>query len=238
MKTNTGIIYKAISPSGKVYIGQTTDILTNRARKHANDAKKYTYAFANAIRKYGINSFAWIIIHKDIPECELNSIEIYEIQEHNSFCYGYNSTKGGDFNPMEYEINRKKVSERTKGVKHNIDQSGEKNHRAVLNWNIVHKIREEYRVSNLTHLDLAKKYDVARKTISNVINNTCWHDKEYIIPSRNKKDKLSQKIANDIRIMYKSKKLTYKDLAIKYNVCFQTIGLIITNKIWCQNEKS
>ncbi len=67
MANKFGIIYIATSPSGKSYIGQTVQALCNRKTGHAKDAENYTYAFANAIRKYGINGFNWDTLYYDIP---------------------------------------------------------------------------------------------------------------------------------------------------------------------------
>lgn len=55
-----------------------------------------------------------------IEECnskdDLNAKEIYYIERYDSFELGYNSTRGGDFNPMSYKENRRKASKSLKGV--------------------------------------------------------------------------------------------------------------------------
>lgn len=55
----TGIIYMATSPSGKNYIGRTTQRLKNRKYKHYSDSfgKLYNTKFSRAIRKYGKENF-------------------------------------------------------------------------------------------------------------------------------------------------------------------------------------
>ena len=62
----TGIIYMATSPSGKSYIGQTTRSIDDRKIGHACDAETHDYAFANAIKKYGIDNFEWKILYENI----------------------------------------------------------------------------------------------------------------------------------------------------------------------------
>lgn len=54
----TGIIYCYQSPSGKYYIGQPSCCPEKRKREHQSAANRGTgYAFHNAIRKYGFDSF-------------------------------------------------------------------------------------------------------------------------------------------------------------------------------------
>lgn len=227
-----GIIYIAKSPSGKVYVGQTTDTIENRKRKHYYDSKKYSYKFAMAIRKYGIDGFIWKIIHANVAKDNLNSLEKKEIERFDSFKNGYNCTLGGDFNPMDYEQNRIKVSEKRRGSKSAINQAGENNHQAKLTWKVVRKIRNEYLNTNKTQFDLAKEYKISRRTVGLIVKNVCWVDQAYQIPTVNKKDKLSIEIANEIRNKHDTGRYSYSKLAEEYGVCFQLIGAIINNKIW------
>lgn len=96
---NYGIIYRVISPSGKIYIGQTQYSLHRRKRTHISNAfsiksKHYNSKFCKAIRKYG-DSLVWEVLHNNIPIDRLHEIEIQEIVNHGSFNNGYNSTLGG-----------------------------------------------------------------------------------------------------------------------------------------------
>ena len=92
----TGIIYKATSPSGKSYIGQTISSLKNRKLRHFYDSKKYDYAFSRAIKKYGIDNFEWIIIYNNVKQNILNISEICAIYTYGTYYNGYNSTFGGE----------------------------------------------------------------------------------------------------------------------------------------------
>ena len=112
------------------------------------------------------------------------------------------------------------------------NQNGEMNPATHLSQKDVEHIRNLYKNTNMTHLDLATKFTVSRKTIGNIVNNICWHDDNYIIPKRNKKDKLSIEQAEEIRKLYTTGKYTYFKLAKKYGVCFQGIGDIIHHKTW------
>ena len=80
--------------NGKVYIGQSIDILRrwreHRVAAHNNEAPLY-----RAIRKYGLESFNFEVIEECCRE-ELNDKEINYIIEYDSFYTGYNLTTGGD----------------------------------------------------------------------------------------------------------------------------------------------
>lgn len=122
--TKKGIIYKAISLSGKVYIGKTTRGLKIRKGNHLTDAfnsKSIVFSthFSRAIRKYGRDNFKWEIIHNNIPEINLNLLEIWNIAIHNSYEQGYNCTTGGDgvTGLVFSKKTRKKMSESQKGKK-------------------------------------------------------------------------------------------------------------------------
>lgn len=61
------IVYKAISPFNKIYIGITTCSLEKRMKEHFQTSKrnKDNYKFYNSIRKYGFHNFKWEIIDQD-----------------------------------------------------------------------------------------------------------------------------------------------------------------------------
>ena len=74
-----GIIYKATSPSGKVYIGQTIKTLKKRKIEHFSRAfnknNLYNTKFYYAIRKYGKYAFSWKILYR-VSVIKLNTLEI------------------------------------------------------------------------------------------------------------------------------------------------------------------
>ena len=95
----TGIIYKSTSPSGKVYIGQTTQGLHVRRNNHFSKAFNenctvYNTKFSRAIRKYR-DKLIWDILYDNIPAHYLSYMEITVIGQYNSYKIGYNSTLGG-----------------------------------------------------------------------------------------------------------------------------------------------
>jgi group I intron endonuclease len=105
MEEKIGIIYMYVSPSGKVYIGQT---LRERKRKfeHKSETIKTKTYFGNALRKYGYDSFEYWVLFKfkttkiDKLKRALNWLEKKCIDFYKSDVpeFGYNLNKGGDGN--------------------------------------------------------------------------------------------------------------------------------------------
>jgi len=88
------VIYKHTSPSGKSYIGQTSNY-ESRCRQHKS--KSHCFAFLNAIKKYGWNSFTHEILEENLTLEEANEKEVFYIEIHNTFSpNGYNLVAGGD----------------------------------------------------------------------------------------------------------------------------------------------
>ena len=107
-----GFIYKVTCLiTKKIYIGQTTRTIEERWREHTrnainNDNLEYKNKFHRAIRKYGTENFI-IELQEDFMEENLESLqkvlnlaEIKWILFYDSKNSGYNSTLGGDYNPM------------------------------------------------------------------------------------------------------------------------------------------
>jgi len=111
----TGIIYKATSPNGKVYIGQTIRKLEIRKMFHfysANNVNNEAFnaKFSRAIRKYGIDNFIWKVIENDITIELLNDKEINVIKKYDSSNNGYNSTHGGE-GTIGRKLSKKQIKE-------------------------------------------------------------------------------------------------------------------------------
>lgn len=90
------LIYKATSPSGKVYIGMTTASLEKRKKEHIRFATRYETPFSKAILKYGIENISWEIIDTAETLDQLKEKEKFYIQKFDSFNNGYNCTLGGE----------------------------------------------------------------------------------------------------------------------------------------------
>ena len=97
------IVYKVTNKiNGKIYIGITKGALNKRWRSHVGSALKCNSNnhFHNAIRKYGEDNFIVEQIDSAHDYEELKEKEKYYISVFNSVDRGYNSTYGGDDNPM------------------------------------------------------------------------------------------------------------------------------------------
>jgi group I intron endonuclease len=108
-----GIIYKLISPSGKIYIGKANDFDT-RMKGHlycANKGRKN--ALYESIRMHGFDSFKKIIIDCEDIQSVLNDKEKFWISHYksNERKFGYNMTVGGDGGDTRKGLSNDKLNE-------------------------------------------------------------------------------------------------------------------------------
>jgi group I intron endonuclease len=106
-------IYKSTNKiNGKVYIGidkkWPTRKYIHKSKAKLNDG----FLFHKAIRKYGWENFDWQIIYQTKDYEHLKTMEIYFINEHDSFKIGYNQTLGGQgtLGKLQSEKNKKEQS--------------------------------------------------------------------------------------------------------------------------------
>ena len=91
-----GIIYIATCKiTNKSYIGQTIQVLNNRISRHYSDSMYKNYYFANALKKYKKEDWDWCILYNNIPNYQLDNMEIWCIANYDTFNNGYNSDTGG-----------------------------------------------------------------------------------------------------------------------------------------------
>jgi hypothetical protein len=98
LDSTTSSVYRiTCSPTGKVYIGQST-VPEYRIEYHfqlLKAGKHHSIKLQNAFNKYGCESFYSTVIERGISEVEINAREIYWIEHYDSFHNGYNMTLGG-----------------------------------------------------------------------------------------------------------------------------------------------
>ena len=129
------VIYKLTSPSGKQYIGLTTNFkkrMRNHLRSNSN-TKIY-----HAINKYGFDNFKKEVLIEVADPNLLPQLEIFYIKIYNTYKNGYNMTLGGEgtFGQIPWnkgkkrkpfsEEHKRKLSEATKGKKENQCQRKQK----------------------------------------------------------------------------------------------------------------
>lgn len=111
---NMYLVYKHITPNGKIYVGQTN----NLKKRWGANGKNYSRCphFYNAIKKYGWNNIEHIVVYTELTKSEADYLEKYLIRYYNSddSKYGYNLTAGGE-GGVQNEAARKKMSEAKKG---------------------------------------------------------------------------------------------------------------------------
>lgn len=130
----SGVIYKLTSPSGKIYVGQTTD-LERRLRRYKNlmnyKGRKQPKLFY-AIKKHGWDSFVVEILERSISECFLDEKEVEYIEKFDSYRgkHGLNCTAGGKtprgeehprFGKKHSEEAKRKISKSKKGQKASLE---------------------------------------------------------------------------------------------------------------------
>lgn len=93
---NTYIIYSYQSPSGKYYIGKTSNEVKRKATHLRQAMLGSEKVFHKAIRKYGIDKFKYVVLVRDVPKYFIRPFEKYWINYYSAYSNGYNSTLGGD----------------------------------------------------------------------------------------------------------------------------------------------
>ncbi len=92
-------IYKIISPTGKIYIGQSVDIEKRFSSYRTLNCKDQSKIY-NSLNKYGaINHVFEVLVCCD--ELDLNKLEIYYIEKFDSQKNGLNYQKGGQVQPYK-----------------------------------------------------------------------------------------------------------------------------------------
>lgn len=113
------IIYKVVSPSGKIYIGHSTKLLVKRKTEHYTKARhECKIIFHKALVKYG-KKMRWMVIDRasDLETAqELERRYILHFRSHERG-FGYNQTVGGGGAPGFHhnEITRLNMIIRWKG---------------------------------------------------------------------------------------------------------------------------
>ena len=113
-------IYKITSPTNKVYIGQSTNILFRFGAYKRLNCKKQTYLY-NPFLKHGVENHTFEIIE----ECSidiLNEREVYYVELYDTFNSknGLNLMGGGGNTAVRSEETKAKIREARKGMKPNL----------------------------------------------------------------------------------------------------------------------
>lgn len=114
------IVYKHTAPNEKVYIGITSNNITERAGSNGINYR-YNKHFYYAINKYGWDSFRHDVIYDELDKETACNYEIELIAKYKSYDrkYGYNKSLGGEMSaaygiPLSEE-HKQKISVSNKG---------------------------------------------------------------------------------------------------------------------------
>ena len=157
--------------NGKVYVGQSVNILT-RWRRHRSEMNNLNncYPIYKAMRKYGLENFAFEVIE----ECSKNLLderEKYWIKYYNSYYDGYNQTSGGHSSGVSIAL-----------------QPGE-----------VLEIIELLKNSELLHQEIAEEYNVSENTICGINTGYYWRQDDLDYPIRKRKSKKCERCGKTIK---------------------------------------
>lgn len=84
--------------NGKQYVGQTVRTISYRRKRHEKGASPNSrMLICRALARYGIDNFDWDEVYSDVPDEDLNRLEMEAIKWYNSKSpNGYNLTDGGE----------------------------------------------------------------------------------------------------------------------------------------------
>lgn len=174
-----GVIYKATSPSGKSYVGQTKYTAEKRWKQHVNEANCKQFhqcrALNEAIKKYGGDNF----ILEILLECsndELNDWEEEYIESENTlYPNGYNLTRGGHNTTVEYtEEIRQRISDAHRKFSHDdydlpryVRYINEDN---KIGFRINIPGKKAYLITN-SNLSIDEKYNITMDIYNKILND-------------------------------------------------------------------
>lgn len=209
-----GIIYKYTNLiNGKVYIGQTTQTLQKRDKKHMSQIKDDTY-FHRALKKYGRENFSLEIIEDNIPFSRLDEREKYYIKIYDSLAItgkGYNLTIGGKWGSSNLKLTSKQADE----------------------------IIELLEKTKMRFIEIANCFNVSIYTISDINNGKSFINKEKKYPIRKtiRKTVLNNDEIADILELLKTTDMPINKISSLTGISAFTIGNINRgNSSYCPKD--
>lgn len=172
MKERVIGIYKIISPSKRVYIGQSTNINGRWKTYRILSASKHQTRLHRSFLKHGVKKHFFEILHICEPE-RLNELEVYYISLYNSFnsTHGLNLRGGGNSGGMLSDETKEKVGNAKRGkktcpcteeTKRKISMAQKGIPKKIAPWNKGKKLSHEQK-KNLLGLGLGKKLSEEQK---------------------------------------------------------------------------
>lgn len=220
-----GIIYSYRNlVNNKRYIGQTINP-RQRFNQHKSSAfnendKEYNSPLHRAFRKYGYDNFEYTVLAETNDIEILNQLEIMFIKKYNTERpNGYNIERGG----------KNCLKPKTEEQKENLMRS-----HASLTEEEVIELRLAYQRKESPKKIYDEKYK-DRLHYNSFLNIWSGRRYQFIMPEvleKGRHTKLTAEIVLQIRKDRELLKLSYQDLANKYNISKGTIADIITKRTW------
>ena len=222
-------VYKITNiKNGKIYIGKTSANTTKRWKDHvraATNPRAKKQVIHLAIQKYGLDNFIFEIIsyHKTEDTAYKKEQALIKQFKSNNSKFGYNQNKGGKV----YGVDNRKLT--------NLQ---------------VKRLMKEYATTDLSLLQLSRKYYLSKTTVKSIISRETYLDLKisdkilYEIWLKLHRPKPYNKYVNedvaklsavDIKYIFRdftSEKYTITEIAQKYNTVISNIEFILNRKTW------
>ena len=209
----------------KQYIGQTTTPLNRRWSAHISNAKnkRYSSVLANAIRKYGSDTFKLEILEKCSSLDELNKAEIKWIRLKDTLApNGYNIETGGKNNIWTDEMKRKmrkiqsnRSPEWQENMKKGMQKRGEE-------WR--KKLSESRKYVTLTKKQL-KSLESGRK-------QRYKDGREGLKGESNPRSKVNANMVREIRKLYMTGCYSQQKISDKFGINQSMVSKIVLRQAW------
>ncbi len=213
-------IYKIVSPSGKIYIGQSRDCMSRKSEHRRVRCKKQQRLY-RSLKKYGWAAHKFEIIHYCTID-QLNYLEAEYVMMYNTFntAHGLNLMPGGGHSVSLSEETKLKISIAGKGRKHS-EQTKQNISKGLKG----HKLTEETKNKiSLSHIgktvskETREKYSILR------MGNKYALGKKHAEGSKTKIPRYNGSNANAKMVIDMSTGEVYssaKEVAIKIGVNYQ-----------------
>ena len=196
--------------NGHKYIGQTNN-LKNRYSAHKSqsynqNSKDYNCLFHKKIRQYGLENFEFYVleeINEEYGDEYVDYREQFWIEKLNSWCrygQGYNEITGG------------------KQFKKNITVSDEQ----------IKEIKFLLETTDLPLQEIAKNFNTYRECISRINNGRYAYEENRNYPIRVTRNwkQIPQEIKEEIALLLRDSKMSFEDMAKKYQISEHSISNI------------
>lgn len=200
----------------KAYIGQSIDA-DKRFKEHCKGYTDYVSLINRAINKHGKEHFTYKILERQISN--YNEREKYWIKYYNTIVpNGYNLTEGGEEPPRYY------------GTDHpNSSLSLEK----------ISKIKEDLKLTKLTYIELAKKYNISKREVLRINHGICYSNIDEQYPIRDTPNINGKLTEDDVDMIIDLLKNTYfftGEIASRFGVEEHAISRINSGKSHYRNN--